>query len=137
MSPADFDKRLVFYGGLTFRIESVTETFVGFAMYDDVKSGWPGSRTGTFTLSAARYSTCRRGGRAQLVGVPAVLLVQTLSDLRLMPHRALEIVCERRVWALVADLFNNFWAMKPPEVQHDHATANRHHVQLLRLVARR
>jgi hypothetical protein len=39
MSPADFDKRLVFYGGLTFRIESVTETFVGFAMYDDVKSG--------------------------------------------------------------------------------------------------
>jgi hypothetical protein len=56
----DFDKRLVFYGGLTFRIENVTETFVGFTMYDDVKhiavTGGLDRVTGTFTLSATRGS---------------------------------------------------------------------------------
>jgi hypothetical protein len=52
----DFDKRLVFHRGETFRIESATESFVGFAVYDDVKhirtfTGDLDRVTGTLTLS--------------------------------------------------------------------------------------
>jgi hypothetical protein len=60
----DFDKRLVFHSGLIFRIENVTESFVAFGVYDDVKhigtaTGGLDRVTGAFTISGTPESGLR------------------------------------------------------------------------------
>jgi hypothetical protein len=57
----DFEKRLVFHRGQTYRIEDVTESFVAFATYDDAKHikslmGGLDRVTGTFSLSGTPES---------------------------------------------------------------------------------